>query len=209
MNGSQLRVERIHLWRGDRHVLRGVSCEVDAGSFLQITGANGAGKTTLIRALVGLIRPESGKVIWNGVDTTLDPAVFHRDLAYLGHDSALKAELTGAENLSFNIGLRRNINITSITDTLAKVQALSFADRAVRTLSAGQRRRIALAGLLLAAVPVWILDEPATNLDAAGHALMGELIDEQLAAGGLVIAAVHQPLATRSSRVAQLHLDSS
>lgn len=206
MNGPELRVEQLHLWRGDRHVLRGVSCLVEGGTCLQVTGPNGAGKTSLLRTLVGLVRPESGKVLWNGRDTRHDAAAFHRELAYLGHDSALKAELTGEENLRFNIGLRDISHNQHTAGALSKVGAASFADRPVRTLSAGQRRRIALAGLVLASATLWVLDEPATNLDAEGQALVGELIDDQLAAGGLVIAAVHHALPLRSSRIAGLRL---
>lgn len=206
MNPPELRAEQIHLWRGDRHVLRGVSCAITGGRGLQVTGPNGAGKTSLLRTLIGLMRAESGRVLWNGLDTNEDARAFHAQLAYLGHDAPLKADLTAQENLWFACGVRRAVSREEVSSALERVGATAFADRACRTLSAGQRRRVALAGLLLASVPLWVLDEPVTNLDAEGQALVTRLIESHLSSGGLVIAAVHHSLGLPPDRMDELRL---
>lgn len=195
-----LGVRNFHVFRGDRHVLRGLSFEVDAGECLQVTGANGAGKTTLLRALCGLVDLEEGVVSWRGVQTLRSAPEYHADLAYLGHEAPLKGDLTGRENVGFAVGLRRRLGPQDLVRGLQRVDATGFADRPVRSLSAGQRRRIALASLWLCGVPLWILDEPNTNLDTKGQALVAGLIDEQLAGGGLVVAAVHHELTLQSGR---------
>ena len=189
-----LEVEDLHLWRGDRHVLRGVGFRVTRGECLQVTGANGSGKTSLLRTLCGLMYPEEGRVLWEGQDVRRDLPGFHAALAYLGHEPPLKAELTTRENLRYWIGVRQRLSVRALDGALERVGASSWCDRLVRTLSAGQKRRAALAGLVLLMVPLWLLDEPTTNLDTEGQQLVGTLIAEQLARGGLVVAAVHHEL---------------
>jgi heme exporter protein A len=201
-----LTVENLHLWRGERHVLRGVHFSVEPGACLEISGANGSGKTSLLRAICGLMIPEDGQVLWNGADIRQDLPAFHASLAYLGHEPPLKADLTARENLRYWIGVRRRIGADALDAALARVGAGAWADRLVRTLSAGQRRRVALAGLALLAVPLWLLDEPTTNLDSEGQQLVGSLIGEQLARGGMVVAAVHHPLSTAAGEMNRLEL---
>ena len=189
-----LNVQGLHLWRGDRHVLRGVSFEATPGQCLLLTGKNGAGKTTLLRAIAGLLDPEEGEVSWRGVSTRAERDVFHEQLAYLGHEPPLKGDLTGSENLGFAIGIRRTVTPAEIESALARTGAGPFSDRPVRMLSAGQRRRVALAGVLLTQAALWLLDEPTTNLDADGQQLVADLVGEHIGANGIVIAAVHHPL---------------
>jgi heme exporter protein A len=202
-----LEIENLHLWRGERHVLRGVNFALQAGQCLKVTGANGAGKTSLLRSIAGLMFPEEGTVRWEGADVRRDMRAFHATTAYLGHEPPLKADLTARENLLFWIGSRRRLRQSAITDALVRVGADAFADRPVRTLSAGQRRRVALAGLALLQVPLWLLDEPATNLDSGGQALVADLIGEQLARGGVAVAAIHHELAV-AGHVQQMELAS-
>jgi len=206
MSGSILNAENLHLWRAERHVLKGINLAVDGGQLLQLTGANGAGKTTLLRALCGLNHLEQGRVFWNQRDVREDREGFHAALVYLGHEPPLKPDLSGAENLRFWTGMRRRISRSAIHDALVSTGAGEFATQAVRTLSAGQRRRVALAALILAAVPLWLLDEPTTNLDTGGQELMATLLQAHLAAGGLAIAAVHHRLAIEPARVRELNL---
>jgi heme exporter protein A len=194
MPDQMLEVENLHLWRGERHVLRGVRFALARGACLEVSGANGAGKTSLLRTLCGLIYPEEGRVLWNGQDVRADLRSFHASIAYLGHEPPLKADLTGRENLRYWIGIRRPLTRGELDAALARVGGASWGERLVRTLSAGQRRRVALAGLALLAVPLWVLDEPTTNLDAEGRQLVGSLIAEQLARGGMVVAAIHHGL---------------
>jgi heme exporter protein A len=206
MPEETLEVENLHLWRGERHVLRGVQFALAGGACLEVSGANGAGKTSLLRTLCGLMYPEEGRVLWAGEDVRRDLSAFHGRLAYLGHEPPLKADLSARENLRYWIGVRRRVDGTELDTALARVGASSWRERLVRTLSAGQRRRVALAGLALLAVPLWLLDEPTTHLDAQGQELVGQLIGEQLARGGMVVAAVHQALPAAAGEVRRLEL---
>jgi heme exporter protein A len=206
MSGRRLQGENLHLWRGERHVLRGVGLDLVSGEVLQITGSNGAGKTSLLRTLCGFMYPEEGRVLWDGSDVRKDMPAYHSELAYVGHEPPLKADLTARENLRYWVGVRRPVTAAQLDESLDIVGARAFADRFIRTLSAGQKRRVALAGLRLLDARLWLLDEPTTNLDADGQKLVGRLIEEQVAQGGLVVAAVHHPLAVESARVRQLEL---
>ncbi len=131
---------------------------------------------------------------------------FHAQLAYLGHEPPLKAELTARENLHYWVGVRRRLERQELDRALERVGGEHWADRPVRTLSAGQKRRAALAGLTLMRVPLWLLDEPTTNLDAEGQGLVGALIDEHLQAGGLALAAVHHELTVSADRLQRMEL---
>jgi heme exporter protein A len=184
----------IHVWRGERHVLRGVDCELRRGEFLKLVGPNGSGKTTLLRVLCGLLPMESGEVYFEGRSIQRCRDAFHAALGYLGHTHALKADLSATENLQFLAGLRRTPQAGTIAAALARVGLAGAASQPMRSLSAGQRRRLALARLLLADAPIWVMDEPVTNLDTAGIGLVQDMITEQVLGGGCVIAAVHQPL---------------
>ena len=194
MTDARLEVENLHLWRGEQHVLRGVHFALQAGQCLEVTGANGSGKTSLLRTLCGLMYPEEGRVLWNGSNVRADLPAFHAALLYLGHEPPLKADLSARENLRYWIGSRRRVAAPQLTAALERVGAGACSDRLVRTLSAGQRRRVALAALAVLALPLWVLDEPTTNLDAAGQQLVGSLLAGQLASGGMVVAAVHHAL---------------
>jgi heme exporter protein A len=204
-----LNVQGVHLWRGDRHVLRGVSFEGNAGKCVLLTGKNGAGKTTLIRAIAGLLDPEEGQVFWRGAPARSRRDEFHAELAYLGHEPPLKGDLSARENLGYSIGIRRPVALAEIDAALARTGSRAFADRAVRMLSAGQKRRVALAGVLLSNAVLWLLDEPTTNLDAEGQQLVSELIGEQLARSGVVVAAVHHSLPVPPEHLLNLELGQS
>jgi heme exporter protein A len=201
-----LNVAGLHLWRGDRHVLRNVNLTANPGQCVLLTGRNGAGKTTLLRAIAGLLDPEEGQVSWRGAPARQTRDAFHSELAYLGHEPPLKGDLTGRENLRFSIGIRRAVTPTEIEAALTRTSAKEFADRPVRTLSAGQRRRVALAGVLLTGAVLWLLDEPTTNLDADGQQLVASLIGEQVSRAGIVVAAVHHPLSLDAGEVVRLEL---
>jgi heme exporter protein A len=201
-----LKVTGLHLWRGDRHVLRDVSFDGQPGKCVLLTGRNGAGKTSLIRVIAGLLEPEQGEVSWRGKPARETRHEFHAELAYLGHEPPLKGDLSGEENLRFSVGIRRPVSGNEIHAALERTGARAFADRAVRTLSAGQRRRVALAGILLARAPLWLLDEPTTNLDADGQTLVRELIGEHLDRQGLVVAAVHHSVDLPTASLLALEL---
>jgi len=204
-----IQATRLQLWRGERHVLHGVDLEVRAGEMLQVTGANGSGKTSLLRSLCGLMRLEDGQVLWADRKIHDDLPAFHSQLVYLGHEPPLKADLTPHENLHYWVGIRRPLGSADIPRALERVGASTWRDQPVRTLSAGQKRRVALAGVILFEAPLWLLDEPATNLDADGQRLIGSLIDTQLSVGGVVIAAVHQELPVGNAAPRRLELSAA
>jgi len=193
-DGALLEAREINCWRGDRHILRDVSFGVRAGEFLKLTGPNGVGKTTLIRIVCGLLPAESGTVEWRGKVVRSTSDEFHVEMAYLGHLNSLKADLTARENLRFLAGLREALTDADIDAALDRVGILSRGDLQARSLSAGQKRRLALARLLLSGASLWVLDEPVTNLDTAGIALVEELVTEHVTRGGLALAAAHQRL---------------
>jgi heme exporter protein A len=189
-----LAVDRVHVWRGDRHVLRGVGFEVAAGEALHVHGANGTGKTTLLRVVTGLMRPEQGTVSWRGTGIHKDRAAYLAAMTYASHEPALKGELTALENLRFAVGMKRRVTEAELGDALQRVGVAACADLPARVLSAGQRRRVALARVLALRAELWLLDEPFTNLDARGTQLLTELIEEHLAGGGLALIVAHQEL---------------
>lgn len=205
-SSTSLRVDGLHVWRGDSHVLRGISFELHAGICLQIRGANGTGKTTLLRTLCGLIEPEEGTIRWGQDDARRARDPFHAQLFYLAHAVPLKPDLTGRENLEFTVGLRRSTSRMQLDSALERVGARHFAGQLARTLSAGQCRRLGLAMLVLAGATLWVLDEPTTSLDAQGQALVGELLTAHVEQGGMALAAVHQALAVPAARLSHLTL---
>jgi heme exporter protein A len=209
MVSRSIQAQRVELWRGERHVLAGIDLEVGAGEMLQVTGANGSGKTSLLRTLCGLMHLEGGRVLWGGRSVYEDLPAFHSQLVYLGHEPPLKADLTARENLHYWVGMRRSLGVADITAALERVGAAAWSEQPARTLSAGQKRRVALAGVILFSAPLWLLDEPATNLDGEGQQLVGTLIDEQLQCGGAVIVAVHQALPVRSAEPRRLELSAA
>ena len=196
----------LHLWRGDRHVLRGVSFALGAGEALHVAGPNGVGKTSLLRVVCGLLSAEEGEVSWNGVPTRDANLAYLAALAYLAHDTALKGDLTASENLYFSVGLKRSITATQIAAILTELGVADCADLPCRVLSAGQRRRVALCRVLLSEARLWVLDEPFTNLDASSTAHVVETLAQHLAQGGLALIAAHQGLTLRAGKVKRLEL---
>jgi heme exporter protein A len=190
-----LEVSNLHLWRGDRHLLRGVNFTLFGGQVVQLLWPNGTGKTSLLRCIAGFLHPEEGAVRWQGRPVAKDRDEFNWSLAYLGHETALKGDLTAFENLRFSCALRRPVDNASLTSTLARVGLGGIdPDQPVRSFSAGQQRRVALARLSLWDARLWLLDEPASNLDAAGQKLIGDLLQSHVGGGGMVILATHQAI---------------
>jgi heme exporter protein A len=200
-----LAVEKIHVWRGDRHVLRGVSLELEPGELLQVAGPNGTGKTTLLRVACGLLRPEQGRVAWGGRPIGAIAPEFQRALVYAAHEPALKSDLSALENLRYLVGLKRPVRTADLEAALERTGVAACAALPVRVLSAGQRRRVALARVLAMQSPLWMLDEPFTNLDAAGTALVTELLREHVSAAGMALVVAHHEIAL-TARLRRLEL---
>jgi heme exporter protein A len=202
-----LTADNLQLWRGETHVLRGLSFSLADGHCLAVTGANGAGKTSLLRALCGLLPLEDGRVRWRGHDTAGARDSFHAELAYLGHENGLKSDLSAPENLRFAVGLRRRIGSSEIHAALLQV-GLSPLTHAlpVRQLSAGQRRRVALARVQLLDCALWLLDEPTSNLDADGQEVAHALLRAHVARGRSAIVATHRPLPLPDAALQALQL---
>jgi heme exporter protein A len=187
-------VDQVHVWRGDRHVLKGVSLELKPKELMHISGPNGTGKTTLLRVVSGLLRPEEGSVTWCGQSIAGVRLDYQCALAYASHEPALKGDLTPLENLRFMVGLRRPVTRAELKATLERTGVGACADLPVRVLSAGQRRRVVMARVLATQAVLWLLDEPFTNLDAAGSALLGVLLAEHVNGGGMALVVAHQDL---------------
>ena len=199
----QLLADSLTVERGGRTILSGLSFSVMAGEAVLLTGPNGSGKTTLLRTLAGHIRHSSGRVALDGGSADL---VCAEQCHYVGHLNAVKPSLTAAENLAF---WARYLGSDASAARLpaAALERLGLGDLGhVPTgyLSAGQKRRLGLARLLVARRPVWLLDEPTVSLDAASVALFAGLVTEHLAGGGLVVAATHVPLGIAGARELQL-----
>jgi heme exporter protein A len=189
-----LSVDKVHVWRGDRHVLQGVSLQVAPRQLLHITGPNGTGKTTLLRVVCGLLRPEQGQVSWGGKSISSIRLEYQAVLAYASHEPALKADLTALENLRFAVGLKRRVETRELRASLEQTGVAGCADLPARVLSAGQRRRVAMARVLAMSASLWLLDEPFTNLDTAGAELMSELLRSHVEGGGAALVAAHHTL---------------
>ena len=187
-------------------MLADVSIEVAAGDCVHVLGPNGSGKTTLLRTIAGLLLPEAGQVACDGRDTQADRDAWCAKFTYLAHSDGLKPELTAHENLAFETGLRRGLRDGEIVAALTDLGIAHVGDRLVTTLSAGQRRRVAFARVMLAGAPLWILDEPYTNLDRDGTVLVSAIIGRHLDSGGAAIIAAHQPPAIPGHRTRAVEL---
>ena len=179
--------------RGERRVFAGLDFAISAGGLLVLTGPNGSGKSSLLRVMAGLLRPAQGALYWGGTPVADDPEAQRDRLHYLGHLDAVKPVLTAAENLAFWAALHGGA-AAEVARALAAFDLTALARVPGRMLSAGQKRRVALARLLAAPAEVWLLDEPTVGLDTASLARLGAAIAEHRAAGGRVVAATHAPL---------------
>lgn len=189
-----VRVESLAVARGDRLLFEGLDLSLGAGEAVALVGRNGAGKTSLLRAIAGLLRPMAGTIGFIGSAGPL-PAEDARSqgLHLLGHQDGLKPGRRAFEELSFQARWTGG-TADGAEAACARLGLTRLRELEVRKLSAGQRRRFALARLVAAPRPLWLLDEPLAPLDAEQRALFGTLMGEHLAGGGLILAAVHDPL---------------
>ena len=176
--------------RGGRQVFQGVSFALRAGEALLVTGPNAAGKSSLLRLVAGLLQPQHGRLALEGCDTEL---TIGEQVHYLGHQDALKPSLSVGENLAFWAAFLGGGGAKDGA-ALAAVGLGRLAHLPAVYLSAGQRRRLSLARLIAVERPIWLLDEPVSALDAAGQAMLADLMRAHLAGGVLILAATHGPI---------------
>lgn len=201
----QLHVDSLSQNRGSRRVIDNLSFRISAGEALLLTGPNGAGKTTLIRTVAGYLRPSAGSIRLEGGNNERSLA---EQCHYVGHLNGLKANLTVEENCAFWAAYLEGQSAADVAPrVLAALERLSVESlRSIPAgyLSAGQKRRVALARVLAVARPLWLLDEPTSSLDSASAALVAGLINDHIESGGLAIAATHLPIPLKASRELRL-----
>jgi heme exporter protein A len=196
----RLIAENLTLERGGRRLFADLSFTADAGEALVVTGPNGAGKSSLLRGLAGFLAFATGGVRLEGGATQ---ASLQEQTHYLGHADALKSALTAAENLGFWAGMLGG-GAADVAPALARLGLPHVADFPVRALSAGQKRRVALARLIVALRPLWLLDEPTTALDVGAQALFAGVMRAHLETGGIIVAATHAPLGLEGAKSVKL-----
>jgi len=205
LNSSSLRANALTCVRGERTLFTGLDLEVSTGEWLHVRGENGIGKTSLLRLLSGLTKPAAGEIFWNDQSISADLSEYHRNLLFLGHRDALKEDLTALENLSIATALDSlSVSEEEILLALYRFGLRGREDLPVNCLSAGQKRRVLLARLLLRQAKLWILDEPFNALDVHAVQMLSELILEHIASGGMVIMTSHQEIPMPIARVVQL-----
>ena len=202
---SRLQVAGLACARGHATLFKDVSFEIDAGDWIAVRGPNGSGKTTLIRCVAGLTRADRGEVSWKGRRVREDPEGFHADLLYAGHLAGIKDDLSAEENLRGLLKLRaQDAGPEAVRAALAEAGLDKRRHLPARRLSAGQRRRIGLARLLLDSASCWLLDEPLTALDDAGQQLFARALRNHLDRGGLALVATHHDLPVAGARELRL-----
>ncbi|WP_294538675.1 heme ABC exporter ATP-binding protein CcmA [uncultured Rhodoblastus sp.] len=201
LEGLHLSARSLLVERGGRAIVKDVSFELASGEALMVLGRNGSGKSTLLRALAGLLPLRGGELAFNGGDGALLCESAH----YVGHADGLKSALTALENLAFWASMLGAGAKFSPQEALEKVGLARIGDFPVGYLSAGQKRRVALARLFVAPRPVWILDEPATALDVGSQEKFAASMAEHRAGGGMILAATHAPLGLIDAK--ELRLD--
>lgn len=186
-------VSNLSCSRGDKRLFSGVSFALQPGEWLHLEGDNGVGKTSLLRLACGLSALEQGEIQWQGQPVASNIDEFRANLAYLGHQLALKEDLTPLENLRADTAIAgRTLALADAKTALARLGLKGREHLPVRVLSQGQKRRTALARLLVSSAPLWILDEPFVALDAAAQNVLSEVINGHLNRQGMVLFTSHQ-----------------
>lgn len=181
--------------RGDRRLFSDVSFDLSPGEWLHVEGSNGAGKTSLLRIVAGLLHAPEGEIRWDGRPVKEVRDEYHEALLYLGHAPSIKEDMTPLENLRTTAAIAgRQLDEGAAMTALRRIGLKGREDLPARVLSQGQKRRVALARLLVSGAKLWILDEPFVALDVAAVAMLGGLIGEHLAENGMVLLTSHQEM---------------
>ena len=193
--------------RGDRRLFKDVNFSLEAGGLMRVTGPNGSGKTSLLRMLCGLSRPEHGEISWHGKSVRSLNGEYYGDITYLGHLGGAKDDLTALENLRISCALA-GIEVTE-QEAIDALQYIGLGGREllpVKVLSQGQKKRVALARLLIGNTVLWILDEPLVALDTMAVGMIKEILEQHLAQGGMVVMTTHQEIDIAAVTTQQLQL---
>jgi heme exporter protein A len=195
MADAELEGRELGVRRGYRAVFRGIDLSLRRGELLQVMGPNGAGKSSLLRVLASLMPPAEGNLCWQGRPVRAGDPDYLGRLAYLGHTNGIYPDLSAIENLQFAARMAgQHPTAEAARQSLSRLGLDAVANAPVRTLSQGQRRRVALARLAVAPCELWLLDEPLTSLDEAASAGFDALLANHLQHGGMAVIATHQRL---------------
>jgi len=202
-----LEVTKLTCVRGTRRLFRDLNFSASAGELVELRGPNGSGKTSLLRILCGLASPAAGEVRWNGRNIRKLGEEYFASVAYLGHQNAVKDELTAIENLKISSAVAgTTLTDREASDILTRVGLTQQQNLPARVLSAGQRRRLGMTRLLTSRAKLWILDEVLTSLDETAMNLSRDFITEHLKKDGIAIIATHQDLNLAVPKIQQLRL---
>ena len=188
---NRLKINGLTLFRGERCLFKNLNFDVSDGEILLIKGKNGSGKTSLLRTISGLLEPDQGQIYWNGIDITKNRHEYHENLSWLSHKHGFKKELSVNENLEYELSLRSNA-IQDFDRILEKLSLDEVKNRPFGILSAGQKRRASIARMIISNAPLYLLDEPASNLDSEGQEIVRSLVIEHTKNNGVCVKATHQ-----------------
>ncbi len=202
-----LEADQLACDRGERRLFSGLNFELAAGELLYLQGKNGAGKTSLLRMLIGLLPPAEGEIRWKGLPLSHQAEEYRAELCYLGHLNAIKEELTPLENLQEAAAFAgQTLSQDEVLDALEQVGLAGREDLACRYLSQGQKRRVALARLVVDRRTLWVLDEPFVALDVLAVDWLAGVISAHLQRGGMAIMTTHQRVDIAAGQVRELRL---
>lgn len=205
---SSLQTTALQCERGGRVLFDDVAFELHAGEALLVQGANGSGKTSLLRIITGLTAAIEGEVLWNGASISDDEQAFQQELLFIGHQPAVKQELSVRENLRLHYALN-GCEANSMVELAEQVGLRQRLGVICSRLSAGQQRRVSLARLFLSEQTLWVLDEPLTALDVEFIAIIEARLQAHLAKGGMLILTTHRGLDLGAAKVRTLNLDNN
>jgi heme exporter protein A len=204
-----LEVRNLECVRGDHRLFTGLNFSLRTGELLHLRGSNGSGKTSLLRTLCGLMAPADGEILWQGKNIRAQRDEYFNQLLYLGHLGSIKGDLTAFENLRTACRLAgQPVDEDRLLDALKTMGLAGRQDLPTKVLSQGQKRRVALARLLVSEAKLWILDEPFNALDVGAVEQLKQLVAQRVHSGGLVILTTHQEVEIETGQIRHINLDS-